>query len=168
MEKKHWYVVYTKPRSEKKTDIALQAKGINSWCPLNKIRRQWSDRVKVVEEPLFKSYVFVQIELEKQRDEVRNTPGVLQFVHYLKKPAVIRDVEVEEIKSYLCLDDVKVKVSSASDFEINDEVIISRGVFKDAFGKVVRQNKKKVYVQIQSLGQVMTIEFGNESVKAIK
>lgn len=168
MGKKQWYVIYSKPRCEKKVDIALRNKEIESWCPVVTVKKQWSDRVKKVQEPLFKSYVFVFIEFEKERDAVRNTPGVLQFVHYLKKPAIIRDSEVEEIKSYLCLDNVDIKVSPASEFNVNDDVIISRGVFKDNFGKIVKQTNKKVYVQIQSLGQVMTIEFGVESLKAAK
>lgn len=168
MANKQWYVIYSKPRCEKKLDIALQAQGVESWCPLHKVRRQWSDRIKVVEEPLFKSYVFVRINYEKERGIIKTTQGFLQFVHYLQKPAVIRDSEVEEIKSYLCLDNVTISVTSANEFKIDDEVIISRGVFKDSFGKIVRQSKKKVYVQIQSLGQVMTVEFGVESVKAVK
>lgn len=167
MRKKEWHVIYSKPRSEKKVDIALQSKGIISWCPLNKVRKQWSDRVKIVEEPLFKSYVFVYIDFEKEREIIKHTPGFLQFVYYLGKPAVVKEKEVEEIKSYLCLDDVKIKVSALEKFNINDEVIVSRGVFKDAAGKIVRQSKNKVLVKLESLGQILTVEFGVESIKAV-
>lgn len=167
VNKKQWHVIYSKPRTEKKLDIALQAKGIHSWCPLNKVTRKWSDRMKIVEEPLFKSYVFVYINYEAEYSIIKSTPGFLQFVYYLRKPAIMKESEVEEIKSYLCLDNVNINVTRAEDFEINDDVIISRGVFKNAFGKIVRKAKKKVYVQIQSLGQVMTIEFGKESIKAV-
>jgi transcription antitermination factor NusG len=55
-----WYAVYTRPRWEKKVAALLLHKGIESYCPLNKVRRRWSDRTKTIEEPLFKSYVFVK------------------------------------------------------------------------------------------------------------
>jgi transcription antitermination factor NusG len=57
-----WYAIYTRPRWEKKVNFLLQGKGIESYCPLNKVRRKWSDRIKTIEEPLFKSYVFVKID----------------------------------------------------------------------------------------------------------
>ena len=60
-EDKNWYAVYTKPRWEKKVAGLLERKGIESYCPLNKVQRQWSDRKKIVMEPLFQSYVFVHV-----------------------------------------------------------------------------------------------------------
>ena len=60
-----WYAVYTKPRWEKKVNSLLLQKGIEVYCPLNKVRRKWSDRIKTIEEPLFKSYVFVKIKDEE-------------------------------------------------------------------------------------------------------
>ncbi|HRX93358.1 MAG TPA: transcription termination/antitermination NusG family protein, partial [Chitinophagaceae bacterium] len=57
---KRWLAVYTKPRWEKKVNKLFKEKGLESYCPLNKVRRKWSDRMKIVEEPLFKSYVFVK------------------------------------------------------------------------------------------------------------
>ena len=57
-EDKKWYALYTKPRWEKKIDASLIKKNIESWCPLQKIEKQWTDRKKIIEEPLFKSYIF--------------------------------------------------------------------------------------------------------------
>ncbi|MFW1373630.1 transcription termination/antitermination NusG family protein, partial [Vibrio parahaemolyticus] len=59
---KRWHALYTKPRWEKKIDTVLLRKGVESWCPLQKVERQWSDRKKIIEDPLFKSYVFVKID----------------------------------------------------------------------------------------------------------
>ena len=61
-----WHVLYTKPRNEKKVAERLSGAGYTVYCPLQKVRRQWSDRVKVVEEPLFKGYLFIKIE-EKEK-----------------------------------------------------------------------------------------------------
>ena len=105
-EDKKWYALYTKPRWEKKIDASLIKKNIESWCPLQKIEKQWTDRKKIIEEPLFKSYIFVHIDLtEKVR--VLQTDGILNFVHYLGKPAIIRDEEINLIKHYLLEKDVK-------------------------------------------------------------
>ena len=75
---KKWLAVYTRPRWEKKVDQLLKEKGTESYCPLNKVRRKWSDRVKLIEEPLFKSYVFVKID-DLERTQVRMTPRGYQF-----------------------------------------------------------------------------------------
>src|SRR5260221_3796633 len=97
---KQWYAVYTRPRWEKKVNALFAEKGIESFCPLNKVHKQWSDRVKLVEEPLFKSYVFVHVPRDEQA-EVRLVNGVLNFVYWLGKPAVIKQVEIDRIKRFL-------------------------------------------------------------------
>ena len=66
MGQKHWYAVYTKPRWEKKVFALLSEKGFTAYCPLHKVRKRWSDRYKVIEEPVFKSYVFINITEENQ------------------------------------------------------------------------------------------------------
>ncbi|MGZ4023417.1 MAG: transcription termination/antitermination NusG family protein, partial [Flavisolibacter sp.] len=76
-----WYAIYTRPRWEKKVAGLLVQKQIENYCPLNRVRRQWSDRVKIIEEPLFKSYVFVKIE-DEDRSLVRMTNGVVNFVYW--------------------------------------------------------------------------------------
>ena len=165
LEKK-WYAVYTKPRWEKKIDARLLKKGIESWCPLQKVERQWTDRKKIIEDPLFKSYVFVRIDV-KERSEVLMTDGVLNFVYYLGKPAVIRDEEVNNIKMYLSEKDARISLISDEGFEQGEKIRINFGVFMDRQGTVLRSGKKKVYVQLQSLGQVMVVEFPAEYLSPI-
>jgi transcription antitermination factor NusG len=95
-----WYAVYTKSRTEKKVALRLQEAGIQAYCPVNKREKQWSDRRKVTEEPLFRSYVFVNIDLAKQSAAVRRTLGVVNFVYWLNKPAVIQDDEILAIQQF--------------------------------------------------------------------
>lgn len=161
MSEKKWHVLYSKPRSEKKLDESLTKKGFESWCPLNKVQKQWSDRKKIVEEPLFKSYVFVKIS-DTDRTEILMTPGALNFVYYLRKPATIRDVEIETIKLYLQETDVKIEIVDAGIIKQDTKVKIRQGIFLDAEGTVLRTGKKKVYVLIESLGTVMVVEFKAE------
>src|ERR1700743_815235 len=75
-------------------------KGMEAYCPLNKVRKKWSDRMKWVEEPLFKSYVFVKVS-EEEMSRVRMVVGVVNFVYWLGKPALVRDKEIESIRKFL-------------------------------------------------------------------
>ena len=78
----------------------MQRRGLESYCPLNKVRKKWSDRFKVVEEPLFKSYVFVKV-TDEEKTDVRFIDGVVNFVYWLGKPARVQDDEIERIKRFL-------------------------------------------------------------------
>lgn len=157
-EERRWLAVYTKPRWEKKVDSVLVRKGINSWCPTQKVEKKWSDRKKIIEEPLFRSYVFVNI-TEGERLNVLQTEGVLNFIHYLGKPAIIKDDEIELIRLYLSEKDSAVSVQSLQGFKENDKVVVKQGVFMDNTGTVIRSGNKKLYVKLESLGQLMVVEF---------
>lgn len=161
-EEKQWFALYTKPRWEKKINTALLKKDIDVWCPIQKIQKQWSDRKKIVEEPLFKSYIFVNINYKSERLKVLMTDGVLNFVHYLRKPAVIKEEEVNIIKKYLDEEMVQIAIISSDGFQPDSKVRVNHGVFMDKEGTVLRGGKKKVYVQLKSLGQVMVVEFPTE------
>ena len=134
-----WYAIYTRPRWEKKVHNLLTAKGIESYCPLNKVRRKWSDRIKLIEEPLFKSYVFVKIS-DDLRAPVRMTEGVVNFVYWDGKPAVIKEKEIQHIKKFLNeYEDVAlVKL----DLKQDDKVLITAGPLMDKEGRVSGSKKQ--------------------------
>jgi transcription antitermination factor NusG len=158
---KKWYAVYTKPRWEKKVNSRLIEKEIESWCPVQKKESQWSDRKKIIEDPLFKSYVFVRI-TDAERLAVLTTNGILQFVQHLKKPAVIRDEEIELIRSYLLENNVSFTVENLKHFSENNKVVVCKGVFMDTEGTVIKGGAKKVYVRLESLEQLLIVEFPAE------
>jgi transcription antitermination factor NusG len=155
---KKWYAIYTKPRWEKKVNMVLDRKGVVVWCPLQKVRKQWSDRKKIVEEPLFKSYIFVHIHNE-ERTKVLMTDGVLNFVYHVGKPAIIRDEEIEVIKRYLSEEQAEISIQSLSSLDENTRIKVNHGIFMDTTGTVVKGGKKKVYVKLESLDQLMIVEF---------
>jgi len=95
-----WYVLYTKPRQEKKVSDSLNAAGIEAYCPLVTVVKQWSDRNKKVQLPLITSYVFVNIE-EQQREEVFKVSGIVRYLFWLGKPALVRAIEIEALKQSL-------------------------------------------------------------------
>ena len=149
---KKWYAVYTKSRWEKKVHRLLQEQQVESYCPLNKVHRKWSDRIKVVQEPLFKSYVFVRIS-EADKTSVRTINGVVNFVYWLGKPAVIKDREIETIRRFLDEhDNVEVKPISVLP---NNKVVIKSGALMDKEGTVLRVMKNKVEVVIESIGYTL-------------
>lgn len=157
-EEKKWYALYTKPRWEKKIDASLIKKNIESWCPLQKIERQWTDRKKIIEEPLFKSYIFVHIDMN-EKVKVLQTDGILNFVHYLGKPAVIKEEEINLIKHYLLEKDVKISLISKEGYAESTKIRVNHGVFMGKEGTVLKNMKKKIFVKLESLGQVMVVEF---------
>ena len=147
-----WLAVYTRPRWEKKVNQLLIEKGVESYCPLNKVRRKWSDRVKVVEEPLFRSYVFVKVN-DEDRKAVRMTNGVINFVYWNSKPALIKEKEINAIKRFLDeYENVEVK---PMDLKINQRVMITTGPLMDHEGSVLDLRHKMVKVAIDSLGYIL-------------
>lgn len=144
-----WYVLYTKPRWEKKIHQLLDAKGIENYCPLNKVRKKWSDRMKTVEEPLFKSYVFVKVS-EEEQTKVRMVNGVLNFVYWLGKPAIVKAKEIELIKKFL--NDYENVEAAPISLQADTRVRIQQGAFMDKEGTVIKVLKNKVQVVIESIG----------------
>ena len=149
---KKWLAVYTRPRGEKKVNQLLAEKGIESYCPLNKIRRKWSDRYKIIEEPLFKSYVFVKVS-EDERKDVRLTNGAINFVYWDGKPAVIKDREIAAIRRFL--DEYEHVEARQVEVKVNQRVRITNGTLMDQQGTVLDVRKKTVKVAIDSLGYIL-------------
>jgi transcription antitermination factor NusG len=149
---KKWYAVYTKPRWEKKVHSLFTEKGLVSYCPLNKVRKRWSDRIKLVEEPLFKSYVFVQVQEEEQQ-QVRMVNGVLNFVYWNGKPAIVKESEIDTIRKFLNeYSDVEVKPMN---LQANQAVMVKRGLLMNNTGRIRRLMNNKVEVLIESLGYTL-------------
>jgi transcription antitermination factor NusG len=144
-----WYALYTKPRWEKKVAELLGSKQIENYCPLQKTERVWSDRKKIILEPLFKSYVLVRL-APKAHIPVLQTDGVLGFVTVQGKPAVIRDEEIEIVKQFLA-DYEHVQVEHI-DVSVNDKVTILKGPLMQQEGQVMEVNNRMVKVMLPSLG----------------
>ncbi|MEO5891126.1 MAG: UpxY family transcription antiterminator [Ferruginibacter sp.] len=165
MNKKKWLAIYTKPRWEKKIDQRCTEQGIESYCPLNKVSRKWSDRTKLVEEPLFKSYVFVHVNAEEEQ-HVRMIGGVLNFVYWLGKPAVIKPKEIERIKRFL--NQYKEVSAELLDFKTDDKVVVIAGALMEQRGKVLRRMGNKIELEIESLGYKLVASVDKSNISRIK
>lgn len=163
--KRLWYAVYTKPRWEKKIADLLTRKKIEIFCPLNKISRKWADRVKLVEEPLFKSYVFVHA-TPSEHLTIKKTDGVVNFVYWLGKPAVIKEEEITAIKDFL-LTHKNVQLEKI-DVNVNDRVRVLGGPLMSREGEVLEVKNKTVKICLPSLGYAMFAEVEKSNVELLK
>lgn len=151
----NWYVVYTKPKWEKKVAEQLTQKGIECYCPLVSQIKQWSDRKKKVEVPLFNSYVFVCL-TEADRNLVFQSTGVVRYLFWLGKPAIVRDEEINTIKKWLTApDQYEISVSC---LKVGDKVTLESGPFKSQQATVKEINKTSYVLVLESLGCVLKMK----------
>jgi len=163
-ETKKWFAIYTRPRWEKKVAESLSKHRIENYCPLNKVVRQWSDRKKIVYEPLFTSYVFVKV-TEKEHLSIRKTPGVINLVYWLNKPAVIPEHEIETIKRFL--NEHSTVSLKKTQVNVADRVRIIGGAFSEEEGEVVSVKTKTVKIALPSLGYLMYAEVERTNVEVV-
>jgi transcription antitermination factor NusG len=145
---RHWYAIYTRPRWEKKVHALLLEKGVETYCPLNRVQKKWSDRLKWVEEPLFKSYLFVKV-AEDEMQRVRLVDGVVNYVYWLGKPAIVRDSEIRAIRKFLN-EYTNVRVEPM-DLRPNEKVRIQSGILMDEEARILKVRGKRVQIVIESL-----------------
>ncbi|MBC5864208.1 UpxY family transcription antiterminator [Flavobacterium turcicum] len=155
----NWYVVYTKPKGEKKVSLQLQNRDINCYCPVVVQSRQWSDRKKKVEIPLFNSYVFVQLS-EENRHLVFDVPGVVRYLFWLGKPAIVRNEEIETIQNWLQV--AKDNEVTLTQHQIGDCIQVPTGPFT-AQSAVVQDIKNTHYVLVlEGMGCVLKMKIHNQ------
>jgi transcription antitermination factor NusG len=149
-------VVYTRPRWEKKIATLLDNRGIENYLPLNKVLKQWSDRKKMVQEPLFKGYLFIKIS-EKDKWDVKLVDGILNYVHWLGKPAVVKESDIENIKKFLQeFDNVQVVDKL---LQKGDAVIVQQGIMMNYKGIILEVLHNKAIVNIDSMGIKLNATF---------
>ncbi|PWK79853.1 transcription antitermination factor NusG [Mucilaginibacter oryzae] len=145
-----WYPVYTNPRAEKKAYEALLNKGIKVYLPLRRQLKQWADRKKWVEEPLIKSYLFVNI-TEFEQAEVLMTKGIARFLYFSGKPAAMPDKQIEELQ-LLMASPYELEITE-EDLQPGEKIIIRAGALKGMTGEVVsRKSQKQLILRLENIG----------------
>lgn len=143
----NWYVLYTKPRWEQNITDRLRALEVEAYCPTYTDVREWSDRKKKIRTPYFKSLIFVKLE-SSRRNLVFRIPGVVRYLFWQGKPAMVRESEMKELRHYL---DGEGEVMSTS-LSVGDEVKIAGGALKDRFAEVNKIGKGYVELLLPVLG----------------
>jgi transcriptional antiterminator RfaH len=147
----NWFAIYTLPRAEKKAFAELVSKGIEAYLPLQRTLRQWSDRKKWTEEPLFRSYIFVNIP-DSLYFEVLNTTGIVRYITFEGKAVPIPSQQIEAVRFFLSSDDPLPE--NIGNYSPGQKVEVIKGPLKGLFGELVHlAGKQKVKVEISAVGQ---------------
>lgn len=149
-DKYKWYPVYTYPKAEKKAHQALINKGIETYLPLRRQLKQWSDRKKWIDEPFIKSYLFVRI-TQQEQTEVLMTKGIARFIYFGGKVTAMPDKQIE---------DLKLLMASAAELEVTEEnllpgekIRLKAGPLKGMIGEIVSyRSQKQLALRLENLG----------------
>ena len=162
---KKWYVLTTKSKQEKKVTETLESAGFTVYCPLQKVKRKWSDRVKIVEQPLFRGYVFIYIE-DKKRDEIFKVVTSIRYLFWLKKPAIVRDQEIETIQKWLGhFDHEYIQIEK---LERGSLVQLKSGPFMGQEALLVDYRQNKAVIRLKSAGLQLSVSLNQNEILPLK
>ncbi len=162
---KQWIAVYTKPRHEKLVLSQFTEKGIDSYLPLIRQRHRWSDRMKWVEIPIFKSYIFAHVEL-KDNLEVLQTRGVNHIVKFQNKIAVIPDDQIASLRKII---DGGFDSFPSDYFVIGDDVEVIGGPLRGINGIVSRNDTSdKLIIKINVIQHAVAVQIERKYLKPVK
>jgi transcriptional antiterminator RfaH len=150
-----WHALYTRSRTEKKVAQRLQGKGIEAYVPLRKVMRQWSDRKKLVDEPIIHSYVFVNI-FPHQYQQVLNTPGAVRYIYFSGKPAIIPEKQINILK-IITGENIDVQVIPEN-FKPGALVKVISGPLRGMTGELIHHaGKHSVVIRIDHLKHALSL-----------
>ena len=144
----NWYVLHTKPRNEKKVEQQLLSIGINAYCPKKTEIKFWSDRRKKIEVPVLPSMVLVKLK-ENDINRVFESPGVIRFMFWMGKRAVVRQSEIDILKKYLKGSYNSIS-SSSSSINVGDDFKLPS--FNNEKGIVRRISNNNIWIYLKSIG----------------
>jgi len=162
----HWYAIYTRSRQEKTVNTELSLTGIESYLPLKKTIRIWSDRKKMVEVPLFNSYVFVKVS-EKEYMNVLQTFGVTRFITFEGQAVPIPEPQINAIRAYL--DETEpIPLDDQLKLVPGKNVLITKGPMTGMAGILLNiEGKNRVKVEIEAIGQSLIITIPPQNLEII-
>ncbi len=161
-----WFAVYTNPRSEKKAHALLLEKGIDAYLPLQRTLKQWSDRKKWVEEPLFRSYLFVNIPPDRYFD-VLNTNGVVRYITFEGKAVPVPSQQIEAVRMFL--ESGETGVEDSGRYLPGQPVEVVKGPLKGLSGELVQlSGRHKVRVEIGAVGQSIMVTIPVNQLRVVK
>jgi transcription antitermination factor NusG len=144
----NWYVLHTKPRSEKKVEEQLLSFGINAYCPSRSEFKMWSDRKKKIYKPVLPSMVLVNID-DKDINRVFESPLVVRYMFWMGKRAVVRQLEVDILKKYLKGSYNSIS-SNSSSINVGDDFKLPS--FNYEKGVVRRISNNNIWIYLKSVG----------------
>ncbi|KKN04413.1 hypothetical protein LCGC14_1097740 [marine sediment metagenome] len=150
----NWYVLIVKFRREIQIAQNLERMGIETFCPTIFETRRWSDRKKRIEVPLFKSYVFVRLE-EIRRNEVFVVGGIVRYLFWLGKPAIVDDKEIDVIREWLANDGKEIGLSPLIP---GQKVVVAEGLMANKTAVVQKVGKNRLHVVLEKLNMILNLD----------
>ena len=144
----NWYVLHTKPRSEKKVEEKLLYLGINAYCPKKTEIKFWSDRKKKIEVPVLPSMVLVKLK-DNDINRVFESQGVIRYMFWMGKRAVVRQSEIDILKNYSD-GNYNLKSSKSSNISVGDN--FSLPSFNNEKGVISRISNNNIWIYLKSIG----------------
>lgn len=166
---KFWHALYVRSRCEKKVLSQLEDMGIQAYLPLISKVKQWSDRLKKVQEPLFKSYVFV-FSNDKQYISILNVYGVVKFVCFEKEAVVVPENQILAIKKFVSEyeNGEEYKMNNDEELKVGQMVRIINGPMKGLTGRLdTIRNKRHLIVYIDVVGQCIPVHIPRAKVEPV-
>ncbi|WP_318349293.1 UpxY family transcription antiterminator [Aquipluma nitroreducens] len=162
----NWHAVYLRSRTEKKVFDEISNKRIECYLPLRSSKRVWSDRVKIITEPVLPGYIFVRISLSEYYD-VLVTNGVLKYVCFDNKPAVVSDYQINLLKLFVEHLNDKIEVSSER-LRKGTFVKIINGPLKNVVGEVSEtRGKSYLILRFEQLGYTLQVDLSQNEVEIL-
>ena len=150
---KSWHVIYTKSRAEKKVEERLNNFGIEAYCPVKQEVKQWSDRKKKILVPILPSMVLVNID-EKERNNVFDIPGVVRYMFWLKKHAIVKNDEVDSLKNLL--NQNKIISQETMALKVGEKIDVPG--FENQSGIIKKVSNNQIWVVLKKLGYVIKLK----------
>lgn len=163
---KTWFAIYVKSRNEKKVGSRLDEQKIEFYLPVLRVLKKWSDRKKWIDEPLFRSYIFVRIE-QNEYLKVLQTEGVVRFITFEGKPVAVPKQQIEAIKIFL--DEIEPENNADKEWKKGQLVEIISGNMTGLTGYLMEfKGKFKVSISIDAINRSIMVQIPKNKVRIIE
>lgn len=160
-----WFALTVRHQHERSADGALRAAGVETFLPLYRSRRRWSDRLVDRDVPLFPGYVFGKFSIE-ERVRVLRTPGVAKIVGFAGSPAAVPDREIADVRAAL---ESKLPLGPWPYLRTGDRVRIEEGPLRGVEGTLLRQpGRLRLVLSVELLQRSLAVEIEPESVYPVR
>jgi transcription antitermination factor NusG len=160
-----WFAVQVRTLHESPIAVLLRAKGYEPFHPTCKCRRQWSDRIKLVDQPLFPGYLFCQFDVQK-RLAILTTPGVIRVVGCGKSPLPVADSEIQALQAMVRSG---LPTQSWAFLNIGDRVRVNHGALRGVEGILTQvKSRHRIILSITLLQRSVAVEIDSVQVSLLQ
>jgi transcription antitermination factor NusG len=159
-----WHALHVRSNFERIVFSQLQEKGYTLFLPTYRVRRQWSDRVKQIDVPLFPGYVFCRLDAQ-YRIPIITTPGVVQIVGCGRQPVAISEDEIAAVRA---VTNSTLPYMPWSEFTIGRPVVVESGPLMGVQGVLVSvKPPHRLVISVRILQRSVAVEIDSEWVRPL-